>query len=77
MATTRLPPDFKEFLRLLNSNGVRYLLVGGYAVGYHGYPPSTGDVDVWIASQQVNAENLVTALQAFGFESPDLTTTSA
>jgi hypothetical protein len=33
-----LPFDFKEFLKLLNENGVRYLLIGGYAVGYHGYP---------------------------------------
>jgi hypothetical protein len=33
-----LPLDFKEFLKLLNENGVRYLLIGGYAVGYHGYP---------------------------------------
>ncbi len=38
MATTHLPKDFKEFLRLLNANQVEYLLIGGYAVGYHGYP---------------------------------------
>jgi len=38
MAKIELHPDFKEFLRLLNSNRVEYLLVGGYAVGYHGYP---------------------------------------
>ncbi len=43
MAMTRLPPDFKEFLRLLNSKGIEYLLIGGYAVGYHGYPRATGD----------------------------------
>jgi len=36
-----LPPDFKEFLRLLNTHGVEYLLIGGYAVGYHGYPRAT------------------------------------
>ena len=36
-----LPFDFKEFLKLLNGNGVRYLLIGGYAVGYHGYPRAT------------------------------------
>ena len=38
MAMTQLPPDFKEFLQLLNSKSVKYLLVGGYAVGCHGYP---------------------------------------
>lgn len=37
MATTRLPIDFKEFLQLLNTHGVEYLLVEGYAVGYHGF----------------------------------------
>jgi hypothetical protein len=41
MATTRLPPDFKEFLRLLNEKQVEYLLIGGYAVGYYGYPRAT------------------------------------
>lgn len=43
-----LPQDFKEFLSLLRSNDVRYLLIGGYAVGYHGYPRATGDMDIWI-----------------------------
>ena len=41
-----LPLDFKEFLKLLNEKSVRYLLIGGYAVGYHGYPRATGDMDV-------------------------------
>ena len=45
MATILLPPDFKEFLQLLNTNQVEYLLVGGYAVGYYGYPRATGDAD--------------------------------
>jgi 2-hydroxy-3-keto-5-methylthiopentenyl-1-phosphate phosphatase len=44
MVTIRLSPDFKEFLKLLNENNVRYLLVGGYAVAYHGYPRTTGDM---------------------------------
>jgi len=49
MATIQLPLDFKEFLQLLNSERVEYLLVGGYAVGHYGYPRATGDMDVWIA----------------------------
>ena len=49
MATIQLPPDFKEFLQLLNSHDVQYLIVGGYAVGYHGYPRATGDLDIWVA----------------------------
>lgn len=43
-----LPDDFKEFLKLLNSHQVEYLLIGGYAVGYHGYPRTTNDMDVWV-----------------------------
>jgi hypothetical protein len=47
MATILLPRDFKEFLRLLNPHGVEYLVVGGYAVNYHGYPRATGDLNAW------------------------------
>ena len=72
MATIRLPPDFKEFLQLLNSHQIEYLLIGGYAVGYHGYPRSTGDIDVWIAMHPQNAENMVTVLEEFGFGVPEL-----
>lgn len=67
-----LPNDFKEFLRLLRFHGVSYLLIGGYAVGYYGYPRATGDLDVWIARTQTNAENVVAALEGFGFGAPEL-----
>jgi len=40
-----LPPDFKDFLKLLNVKKIRYLLIGGYAVGYHGYPRATNDTE--------------------------------
>lgn len=69
---TRLPPDFKEFLQLLNSKEVEYLLIGGYAVGYYGYPRATGDIDVWVAIERGNAEKVVAALQEFGFSLPEL-----
>ena len=72
MATTRLPPDFKEFLKLLRGARVRYLLVGGYAVGYYGYPRATMDMDVWIAVDPRNAARLATALHAFGFPAEDV-----
>ena len=68
----QLPPDFKEFLKLLNSHRVEYLLVGGYAVGYHGYPRATGDMDLWVAVRQNNAEKLVVALREFGLNAPQL-----
>ena len=64
-----LPPDLKDFLRLLNSSEAEYLLVGGYAVGYYGYPRATGDMDIWIARSSGNAANVMAALQAFGFSS--------
>ena len=72
MATIQLPPDFKEFLKLLNSYRVEYLLVGGYAVGYHGYPRATGDMDLWVAVRQNNAEKLVVVLREFGLNAPQL-----
>jgi hypothetical protein len=56
----------QEFLQLLNSNQVDYLLVGGYAVAYHGYPRATGDMDIWIAVHPRNAEKVVETLTAFG-----------
>ena len=67
-----LPLDFKEFLRLLNTHGVEYLLIGGYAVGYHGYPRATNDMDIWIAIHPDNAERMVTVLRAFGFDAPEV-----
>ena len=68
----QLPPDFKEFLRLLNAKNVVYLLVGGYAVGYHGYPRATNDLDIWIAIDPINAQRIVNALNEFGFESAEV-----
>lgn len=62
-----LPADFKDFLQLLNSAKVEYLLVGGYAVGHYGYPRTTGDMDIWIAATQTNAEKIVDVLCQFGF----------
>jgi predicted nucleotidyltransferase len=72
MATIRLPPDFKEFLKLLNAHQVEYLLIGGYAVGYHGYPRATVNMDIWIAINPGNADKIVAALKEFGFDLPDL-----
>jgi len=67
MATILLPPDFKEFLQLLNKHEVAYLLIGGYAVGYHGYPRTTGDMDIWIDPTPENARKILLVLTDFGF----------
>ena len=68
-----LPPDFKEFLKLLKEHDVHYLLIGGYAVGYHGYPRATEDMDIWVAIHPDNAQKLVSAMRAFGLQDPNLT----
>jgi predicted RNase H-like HicB family nuclease len=71
MAMT-LPDDFKDFLKSLELHGVEYLLIGGYAVVYHGYPRATGDLDVWVAVSRENADRIVMALRDFGFGDADL-----
>ncbi len=68
MENTHLPEDFKDFLRLLNENEVEYLLIGGYAVGFYGYPRATHDMDIWIAVDPGNAEKMVDVMIGFGFE---------
>ena len=67
-----LTDDFREFLSLLNANHVDYLLVGGYAVGLHGYPRATVDLDIWVGATPDNAGRVVAALRAFGFDSVSL-----
>ncbi|MCL4267025.1 MAG: hypothetical protein KJ069_27850 [Anaerolineae bacterium] len=61
--------DFKEFIQSLNNNQVRYLIIGGYAVAFHGHPRYTKDLDVWVELSQENAASLVAALDEFGFGS--------
>ena len=72
MAEHVLPGDFKEFLKLLNDADVEYLLIGGYAVGYHGYPRTTADMDVWVAISAANAAKLVHVFQRFGMRDSKL-----
>jgi hypothetical protein len=66
MAKVDLFPDFRGFLESLNSNGVRYLLLGGYAVNHYGYRRATDDLDVWIAVDPDNAKRVSRTLQEFG-----------
>jgi hypothetical protein len=60
-------------LKLLKEYDVQYLLIGGYAVGYHGYARATDDMDIWVAIHPDNAQKLVSALKAFGLNDPNLT----
>ena len=64
-----LNQDYKEFIQSLNDNHVRYLVVGGYAVAFHGHPRYTKDIDIWIEMTNANAEKVITSLEQFGFGS--------
>ena len=67
-----LSPDFKEFIELLNAHNVQYLIVGGYALAFHGHPRYTKDIDVWIATNPENALRMLNVLKDFGFASLSL-----
>jgi predicted nucleotidyltransferase len=65
--------DLREFIELLNSHEVRYLIVGGFAVAFHGYPRLTGDIDFFLDSTPENAQKIQAVLRDFGFGSLGLT----
>ena len=48
--------DFREFVELLIKHQVEYLIVGGYAVGIHGHPRYTGDLDIWLNTNTINTK---------------------
>jgi hypothetical protein len=64
----KLTRDLKEFIELLNSRGVEYLLVGGWAFGFHATPRYTGDIDFFLKCDATNASRLKQVLQEFGFD---------
>ena len=68
-----LAQDFEDFVKLLNKHQVDYMVVGGYALAFHGKPRHTGDLDIWINSSETNAEKLVSAIKEFGLASLGLT----
>ena len=71
-----IQPDFKELLALLEKHQVEYMIVGGYAVAFHGYPRFTEDIDVYFENSDENINKIISALIEFGFSedelSPDL-----
>ena len=67
-----LTDDFREFLKSLNASHVDYLLVGGYAVGLHGYPRATVDMDIWVRPERANASRVVAVVRASGFDTSTL-----
>ncbi len=67
-----LDKDFREFIELLNEHKVKYLVIGGYAVNFHGYPRYTKDIDFWLWMTKENIQNLIEAIRQFGFEDLNL-----
>lgn len=61
-----LNDDYKDMLRALADEGVDFMLVGAYAIGAHGYPRATGDIDIWVSPTPANAKAVLRALLAFG-----------
>jgi hypothetical protein len=69
----KLHPDFSDFVAALNDNEVEYVIVGSFALAFHGSPRATGDIDFWIRPTNSNAKALIKALREFGFGGLDVT----
>lgn len=65
--------DFKELLELFNAHKVEYIIVGDYALAFHGAPRYTGDIDIFIKPEKDNAHNIFSSLCDFGFGSTGIT----
>ena len=69
MQQIELNQDFKDFIQALNENNVRYLVIGAYALAFHGHPRYTKDIDIWLWMDDKNATNALKAIAQFGFAS--------
>ena len=65
----KLQQDLRAFIESLNFTRAEFVIVGGYAVAFHGYPRFTGDIDVFVGNSPENAERVARAIEHFGFES--------
>jgi len=61
-----LNEDYKEMLQILLNNEVKFLVVGAYAMGAHGYPRATGDIDIWVEASLQNSKKIYKSLSEFG-----------
>ena len=61
-----LNSDYKDMLQVLLDNDVKFLLVGAYAMGAHGYPRATGDIDIWVEPTAENSVKVYRSMEAFG-----------
>jgi hypothetical protein len=69
----KLQKDLREFIELLNAREARYLVVGAFAVAYHGHPRYTGDIDLFVDASVENGQRLLSAIKDFGFSDTGLT----
>ena len=68
-----VPKDYEEFFVLLKKEKVKFLIVGAYALAYHGYPRFTGDIDIFISNEPPNARRALSAIEKFGFQGIGIT----
>ena len=68
----KIHSDFNDFVAALNKNDVQYVIVGSFALAFHGCPRATGDIDFWIRPTSSNARNLLKAINDFGFGKLDI-----
>ena len=68
-----LNPDYADMVKAMLDEGVEFMLVGGYAVLFHGYPRTTFDIDLWVRPSQDNAPKVLAALHRFGAPVQDVT----
>ena len=73
MSERLLNSDYRDMITCLQSEGVEFMLVGGYAVGLHGWPRTTFDIDFWVLANPANASAILRALRKFGAPLMDLT----
>ncbi len=66
MEKSVLPEDFRDFLNILKQRKVKFLIVGGWALGVHGYIRATADLDIWISVDDRNVDFLIEGLREFG-----------
>jgi hypothetical protein len=71
----QIQQDYKELLELFNAHNVDYVIVGGYALAFHGAPRFTGDIDLFVKPDPKNAQRILSALTEFGMGSLDLSQT--
>ncbi len=70
--SVKLQRDLREFIGLLNAHSVDFVVMGGHAVAFHGYPRFTGDIDFLVRPSETNASRLVAVLKSFGFPDADV-----